>query len=300
MIDKEQIERVGEGLLVRAPAKINLSLLVDGRRPDGYHEISTVMAKVNWYDELLIEKSEKSGIELLCAGRYWSPGGEENLVYRACKLLCEYAGLRPALKVTLTKNVPAGAGLGSGSSDAAAALVGLNRLLGLDVGEKQLSNLAARLGSDVPFFLGGPLALCTGRGEKIEKITKEFRFSAILALPNINVCTKRVYENCQHEPAVYKTLNARINHYIQKNRIDLIARLCANMLFESCLQLHRELAELKLRIEDMGAGPVNLTGSGSTLYVLFEGAEEQKAILWRETLTKSIGCECVIVNNNRW
>jgi 4-diphosphocytidyl-2-C-methyl-D-erythritol kinase len=299
-IQKDQFETTSEGLLVRAPAKINLSLLVDGLRPDGYHEISTVMAKVNWYDELLIERSEKAGIELICTGRYWSPDGGENLVYKACELLCEYAGINPALKVALTKNVPAGAGLGSGSSDAAAALVGLNRLLGPAVDEKQLSELAAQLGSDVPFFLGGPLALCTGRGEKIEKIKGIFGFWAVIVLSDINVCTKSVYENFRHKPDVYKALEARINEYIKKNRIDLVAHLCANILFENCLELHKELAKLKERIESLCAGPVCLTGSGSALYVLFDEAEEQKAKLWQKTLKQSIGCESVIVNNNRW
>jgi len=298
-IQKDQFETFDDGLLVRAPAKINLSLLVDGKRSDGFHEIRTVMAKVNWYDELLIERSKESGIELICNGR-WSPAGQDNLVYKACKLLCEFAGIRPALRITLTKNVPAGAGLGSGSSDAAAALLGLNRLLGLALGEEKLGNMAAQLGSDIPFFLGDPLALCSGRGERVEKIERIFRFFAIVVLPNVSVCTKEIYENCRHRPAEYQALEARINQYIEKNRIDLIANLCANMMFESCLQLHQELAELKARIEVSGVGSVCMTGSGSALYVLFDRTEEQKAKLLHKTLTQNIDCESIIVNNNRW
>lgn len=298
-IQKDQFETIGDGLLVRAPAKINLSLLVDGKRPDGFHEIRTVMAKVNWYDELLIERTENTGIELICDGR-WSPAGQDNLVYKACKLLCEFVGIRPALRISLTKNVPAGAGLGSGSSDAAAALLGLNRLLDLALGKEQLSDMAAQLGSDVPFFLGGPLAVCSGRGEKIEKIERIFRFFAIVVLPSVSVCTKRAYENFRHKPAEYQALNTRINQYIEKNRIDLIADLCTNMMFGSCLQLHPELAELKTRIEDSGVGPVCMTGSGSALYVLFDRTEEQKAKRLHKTLTQNIDCESIIVNNNRW
>ena len=300
MVDEEQFEVVGDGLLVRAPAKINLSLLVNGRRPDGYHEIRTVMAKVNWYDELLIEKSEKAGIELICGGKYWSPEGKENLVYKACELFCESAGIKPALKVTLTKNVPAGGGLGSGSSDAAAVLLGLNKLFETTMSDKKLGDMASRLGSDAPFFLGGPLAGCSGRGEKIEKIRKIFRFAAILMLPNISVCTRSVYENFRQEPAEYQALNERINEYIEKNRIDLIASLCANMLFKSCLEINKELAELKQRIEVLSGCPVCLTGSGSTLYMLFTGAEERKAEILQKKLTESISCESVIVSSNRW
>ncbi len=93
MVDKEQFETLGDGLLVRAPAKINLSLLVAGKRQDGFHELETIMAKVNWYDEILIEPGQKAGIELLCQGPHWAPTGEENLVYRAAKLLLECCGL---------------------------------------------------------------------------------------------------------------------------------------------------------------------------------------------------------------
>jgi 4-diphosphocytidyl-2-C-methyl-D-erythritol kinase len=178
--------------------------------------------------------------------------------------------------------------------------MGLNNLLGLKVSEEKLSGMASRLGSDVPFFLGGPLALCSGRGEKIEKIERIFRFSAILVVPDVSVCTKEVYDNFKQEPAVYEDLNSRINQHIEKNRIDLVAHLCANMMLGSCFQLYKELAKLKTKIEDTGAGPVCLSGSGSALYVLFEGAEEQKAKMWQGKLTKSVDCESVIVNSNRW
>ena len=127
MSDREQFESVGEGLLIRAPAKINLSLLVVGKRSDGFHELETIMAKVNWYDEILIEPGQKAGIELVCKGPHWAPTGKENLVYRAADLLLNNYGLKTDVKITLTKNIPAGSGLGSASSDAAATLMGLNK-----------------------------------------------------------------------------------------------------------------------------------------------------------------------------
>jgi 4-diphosphocytidyl-2C-methyl-D-erythritol kinase len=123
MLDREQITIVGDGLLVLAPAKINLSLLIAGKRPDGFHKIETVMAKVNWYDEILIEPGEKAGVELVCKGPHWAPPGEDNLVYRAAEMLLEKQRLSADLRITLTKNIPAGTGLGSASSDAAATLV---------------------------------------------------------------------------------------------------------------------------------------------------------------------------------
>ena len=156
---QEQFESVGSSLLVRAPAKINLSLLIAGKRPDGFHEIETIMAKVTWYDEILIEPGEKVGIELICKGPQWAPAGQENLVYKAAKMLLDNTSSSANVKITLTKNIPAGTGLGSASSDAAATLLGLNRYLKLNLNNKELSKFAAKLGSDAPFFLNGPLAL---------------------------------------------------------------------------------------------------------------------------------------------
>jgi len=192
MVNTEQITAVGDGLLILAPAKINLSLLIAGKRPDGFHEIETVMAKINWYDEILIQPGQTQGIELICKGPCWSPQGQENLVYQAAEMLLESCGLSSDIKITLNKNIPAGSGLGSASSDAAAALIGLNKFLKLGLDGKSLEELAANLGSDVAFFLDGPLAFCTGKGEKIQKLNENFDFLAILVLPDVNISTKKV------------------------------------------------------------------------------------------------------------
>src|SRR5512135_3127805 len=127
MADVQQFERVEDGLLVRAPAKINLSLLIAGKRPDGYHELETIMAKIDWCDDLLIQPGTQAGIELLCEGPEWAPQSKDNLVYRAADLILRTCGTTADIRLTLTKNVPAGTGLGSASSDAAATLLGLNR-----------------------------------------------------------------------------------------------------------------------------------------------------------------------------
>ena len=233
MVDKEQIETFDNGLLVRAPAKINLSLLVAGKRPDGFHELETIMAKINWYDEILIEPGLKSGIELVCQGPHWAPEGQENLIYQATKMLLENQGLSADIKITLTKKIPAGSGLGSASSDAAATLIGLNQYLELQLPNRRLAKLAPKLGSDVAFFLGGPLAFCTGKGEKIKKLDKIFNFLAILILPDVSVSTKKVYTNYEHNQPLYEKLSAQINSYFLKKRIDLVVKMCANMLWKS-------------------------------------------------------------------
>ena len=295
----EQFTKAGDGLLVRAPGKINLSLLVAGKRPDGYHNIESIMAKINWYDEILIEAGQREGIELICQGPYQVPEGEDNLVYKAAKLILEAAGQTADVRLTLTKNIPAGSGLGSGSSDAAATLLGINKFFKLGVGKKELTGLAARLGSDVVFFLDGPLALCTGRGEKVKKLA-ECEFGALLIVPSVSVSTQRVYGNYQHDEAKYGRLREEINVYIEKKRIDLVCTMCANMLQESCFGLHPELGVLKKRIESMGVRPVCLSGSGSSMYCIINGSNEDGVKACRDKLEQESGCKSIIVNNNSW
>lgn len=293
MTSKEQFEWVQGGLLVRAPAKINLSLLIAGKRSDGYHEIETIMAKINLYDELLFEKTDKPGIELICQGKYPLPSDDDNLVIKACRSM----GIKDFVKITLTKNIPIGAGLGGGSSDAAATLIGINKLLELGISQAELSEKAANIGSDICFFLGEPLALCRGRGEKIEKIKKKFDFLAFLILSNINVSTKKVYENYRHEKQTYDTLKAEIDGYLLKNKVDLAAKMCANMLEYSCFELNSKLADLKTKIELLNIGSVSLSGSGSSMYILMDNQEASNAI---QKLQEDINCGIILVSNNSW
>ncbi|OHB65289.1 MAG: 4-(cytidine 5'-diphospho)-2-C-methyl-D-erythritol kinase [Planctomycetes bacterium RBG_13_50_24] len=300
MDSREQITTVGNGLLVLAPAKINLSLLIAGKRPDGFHEIETIMAKIDWYDEILIQPGRQAGIELTCRGPNWAPAGEDNLVYKAAKSLLESCGLTPDVRITLTKNIPAGTGLGSASSDAAATLIGINHYFKLGLDQNSLFESAAKLGSDVAFFLGGPLAFCTGKGEKVKKLDEIFNFTALLILPDVSVSTKKVYANYQHNHHLYKKLNIRINNYILKNRIDLVVKMCTNMLAESCFNLEKSLAELKETIESLGMGPYCLSGSGSAMFCIIESGDEEKAREGMSELAEKTGCKSIIVRNNRW
>ncbi len=300
MISGEQITVVGEGLLIRAPAKINLSLLIAGKRPDGFHEIETVMAKVNWYDEILIQPGQQNGIELICKGKHWAPGGQDNLVYQAAKVLLEKCGLEPQVKITLTKNIPAGTGLGSASSDAAATLICLNQFLKCGLDDKILYELAHNLGSDVSFFLNGPIAFCTGKGEKVEKLNENFNFLVLIILPDVTVSTKGVYVNYKHDLALYQRLHNQINDYIRKNRIDLVVQVCANMLETSCFGMNTVLAEIKGKVESLGIEPCCLSGSGSAMFYIIKSGDEEKAREYQRKIYEEIGCESIIVSNNRW
>ena len=309
----EQFTKVNNGLLVRAPAKINLSLLVKGKRADGYHELETIMAKINWFDEILIEPGRRKGIELICKGPYEVPAGEDNLVYKAAKAILEKAKSKKEkgkinkeserrekhLRITLTKNMPAGTGLGSGSSDAAGTLMGINRFLRMGLSNKKLTELAAKLGSDVAFFLGGPLAMCTGRGEKVQKLPKS-EFRVFLIVPDISVSTKRVYENYRHDKAKYKQFHRATSEYIKKKKIDLVCELCANMLQESCFELNTKLRELKKRIEGTGIRPLCLSGSGSSMYCIINKGDEERTETCQNKLAREFGCKSIILNSNSW
>ena len=301
MNTKRQIEKLPDGLLLRAPAKINLSLLVTGKRTDGYHEIETVMAKVNWYDEVLIRKRPKAGVKLDCKGPYYAPRGKDNLVFTASEMILKDRCLYEGVKITLIKNLPAGAGLGSASSDAAAALIGLNRLMKLGLTKEALSGAASRLGSDVAFFLGGPLAFCTSRGEVVQGLAGVFDFLALLILPEITASTKKVYEHYNGSTAPsFAKARAAIRRNIEENRIDLIAPMCANMLEKSCFSCYKELGRLKAAVESMGVGPVCLSGSGSAMYCLADKGDLAKVREYQAAVERTTGCRTIIVGNNRW
>ena len=300
MLHKDQFETISEGLIVNAPAKINLSLLIAGKRPDGFHEIETIMSKVSWYDQVKIEHSKHDKIELVCEGPQWAPNDESNLVFKAAKLILEYTKSNSTLKISLYKNIPAGTGLGSASSDAAATLLGINRLLKLGLSDEQLCLLGSKLGSDIPFFLGPELAYCRGRGEKISKIDKKISFHCLIIMPDISVSTAEVYKNYKHNSELYKELSGKIHPHIEKKNIDLIIKMCANMLQQSCFEINGELARLKNDIASLGTSHLCLSGSGSALYILFDSKDTTLAKKYQEKLMNRLNCKSVLVYNNRW
>lgn len=204
------------------------------------------------------------------------------------------------IKVTLTKNIPAGTGLGSASSDAASALLGLDRYLKLGCTVDELALFASQLGSDVPFFLYGPMAVCTGRGEKIKKIPEIFSFRALVVVPNISISTKGVYENFVPDLAEYEKLKARINSRISKKNIDLIPKMCANMLIVSCYGLYKEVEMLESAIRTLGMDHVCLSGSGSALYCLADDLSDTNVKHYQLQLREKFNCQSLLVNNNRW
>jgi len=296
----KQYESIPNGLLVNAPAKINLSLLIAGKRKDGFHEIETIMSKIAWYDQIKIEHRKQKGIELVCEGSCWAPQDDSNLVIKAARLLEKECNIELSLKLTLIKNIPAGTGLGSASSDCAATLLGINKLCELNLENDKICELAGILGSDIPFFIGKNLAYCTGRGEIITEISVNFPFTCLLLTPDISISTVSVYKNYSHNEQKYSRLSGLIHPNIEKKNVDLIAKMCANMLQQSCYQLNSDLAKLHNDIISLKIERLCLSGSGSALYMLFHNSEIELAYKYQQILNDHIGCKSILVNDSRW
>lgn len=250
-------------LIEWAQAKINLSLRILGRRADGYHQLETLMQTLRFADRLILEE-RPSGIELCCDDVRLSLG-PDNLVHQAASLLtAAFPG--HGVRISLQKRIPWQAGLGGGSSDAAATLRGLNRLWRLGLSLTQLIGLAAQLGSDVPFFVVGGLAVARGRGEQIIPLNVHLDFAVALLVPPFGLATADVYRAWRpvDQPTViWSTLQQALADRDQRQILNSLH----NDLEQPAFALRPELATVKHNLV-LGGFPVLLSGSGSCLFVL--------------------------------
>lgn len=286
-VDKRDAVFTSSAVRVQAPAKVNLSLVVFERGDDGFHELHTVMAAVDLHDDLHIRLAERPGVYLHCTG-VASPSGPANLVYQAAELMARHTGMKCALEIHLHKRIPAGAGLGGGSSDAAACLLGLNRLWQADLNADELGRLGAELGSDVPFFVHGPVALCTGRGEVVRAIPHRCQRQVLLIMPKIHVPTAEVYGVYRPNAGVNEKVMERVHYFLRFGDLDGLVVQGINSLCGTCLGLFEELGELKDKIQALGIEPLHLSGSGSCLFATSASREEIN--LWAEQI-KQLDCE---------
>jgi 4-diphosphocytidyl-2-C-methyl-D-erythritol kinase len=260
-------------LLVRAPAKLNLCLHVGPRRADGYHELDSIVAKITLYDELLLGTLENGNLELHCDCRD-AGDPQQNLALRAARLLKEYTGAAAGARIELRKHIAVGAGLGGGSSDAAAALVGLNKLWATGLEDSELLHLAAQLGSDVPLFLAGPISRMRGRGETLTPITLK-PFWAVLLCPPVSCPTPQVYAAYDRQPA--KELVPVDLDRLVAFSADEWPGFLRNDLYLPARQVCPSIALWAKRLGQATGGPVLLTGSGSALFLTMSNFS--KAIL---------------------
>jgi 4-diphosphocytidyl-2-C-methyl-D-erythritol kinase len=271
---------IGE-LKLTARAKINLALYVLGRRPDGYHELWTLMETISLADEITLNSDADDAVRLSVTGRP-VPTGEENLVVRAAHLLRGRARVSKGVEIHLDKLIPIGAGLGGGSSDAAATLVGLNQLWNLELAEHELVALGADVGSDVPFFVamqlrgGSGAAVCRGRGEQVELVEAQSPHWFVLVSPKEGVSTAAAY-SALRAPARLTTVPEdakKIKEAFERGEVEQLRQWCHNDLERVALSLSAGCRRVFGRMLSAGLPQVAVSGSGSALFCLCGSREE--------------------------
>ncbi|MEE8328877.1 MAG: 4-(cytidine 5'-diphospho)-2-C-methyl-D-erythritol kinase, partial [Thermodesulfovibrionia bacterium] len=256
-------------LTLKAPAKINWFLNVLGRRDDGYHDIESIIQKISLYDFISFWPSE----DLTLKTELQIPT-EQNLVYKAAVLLKKTSGVSAGAKIRLNKNVPVAAGLGGGSSDAALTLIGLNKLWSLGLSCSELNVLAEQLGSDVPFFLHGPLAFVNGRGENVTDYRSIKSINILLVKPPVSVSTRWAYENLKLTKRTSKVNNITLFiHAIRKGELQGTSSF-HNDLEPVATKTFPVIADIKERLLREGAILSMMSGSGPTVFGVFESARE--------------------------
>jgi 4-diphosphocytidyl-2-C-methyl-D-erythritol kinase len=263
-----------KALALPAFAKINLGLEVLGVRQDGYHELRTLFQTVDLHDDVSLTPT-KEGITLRCSHPL-VPTGADNLAHRAAEELARFAGISKGVEITLTKRIPVAGGLGGGSSDAAAVLIGLDRLWDLKLGRAGLHPLARRIGADVPFFLLGGTALGLGRGDEVYPLSRQVRAHVVLVDPERPVSTAAVFRRID-EGLTPRENSYTIFRFVSRDlEGDRAFPVLTNDLEEAALAEAPDLRETVRRIRgilvESGCSLAAMSGSGSTYFALFDDA----------------------------
>lgn len=250
-----------------APAKINWFLRVVGKRPDGFHDLQSLFLPISLYDSLEIEEADLLSV----ASPPFIPQ-EDNLIYRAARALQVRFGIERGARIVCQKEIPLEAGLGGGSSDAASTLLGLNQLWNLGLTAKELRELAAQIGSDVPFFIQPVPSLVTGRGENIEPLGIGFpELILLLVKPPSGLSTKKVYNNLnRYSPPLDMT---EVKEKLSSGDINFLISLSENDLEGPAFRLMPELIDIKKTLLKLGAVHALLSGSGTTVFGVFKTHE---------------------------
>ncbi len=270
----QRIQISGDSCFIKSYAKINLTLDILGRRPDGFHELATVMQAIDLFDTLCLSPLPEDRVEIVCSKLELS--NASNLAARAAELIRQRFSLHRGLKIELNKRVPMAAGLGGGSSNAAAVLLALREWWDLPIAHEEMIEMAASLGSDVPFFLTEGLALCRGRGEVMTPIPAfcppSLRWLIILK-PAISVSTAMVFTNLPASDYTDGTHSLSIQQALQKAQEPDLTDL-HNGLERNVLKTYPEVAQAREALLDAGASFVRLSGSGPTLFAPFSRLED--------------------------
>lgn len=262
---------------LKALAKINLGLDVLRRREDGYHEVKMIMQTIGLHDDLEIRKTKTPGIQVK-TNLYYLPTNENNLVYKAAKLLMDEFQIQDGVSIQLKKRIPVAAGMAGGSSDAAAVLWGINQMYGLGLSMQALMERGVRLGADVPYCIQRGTALAEGIGEKLSVLPPMPKCTILIAKPGISVSTKFVYENLHAndlKPEQHPDVDSMIEAMRQKD-LGLLCSRMGNVLETVTIPAYPVINEIKRTMIDNGAIGSMMSGSGPTVFGIFDSPAAAK------------------------
>ena len=275
---------------LRALAKINLGLDILRKREDGYHEVRMIMQTIQMYDVLKMKKVKKPGISLSVNYPY-IPSDERNLVYKAAKLLMDEFQVKEGVDICLEKFIPVAAGMAGGSSDAAAAMVGINRLFKLGLSERELMDRAVNIGADVPYCIMRGTALAEGIGEKLTRIAQIPDCFVLIGKPGISVSTKMAYESLQLDKiSSHPDIDGMIRD-IENGDLLTMTEKMGNVFEPGIIEKYPVIGEIKDLMEDNGALKAMMSGSGPTVFGIFDDREKMDAaaaVLRESGLAKTV------------
>lgn len=275
---------------LRALAKINLGLDILRKREDGYHEVRMIMQTIQMYDVLKMKKVKKPGISLSVNYSY-IPSDERNLVYKAAKLLMDEFQVKEGVDICLEKFIPVAAGMAGGSSDAAAAMVGINRLFKLGLSERELMDRAVNIGADVPYCIMRGTALAEGIGEKLTRIAQIPDCFVLIGKPGISVSTKMAYESLQLDKiSSHPDIDGMIRD-IENGDLLTMTEKMGNVFEPGIIEKYPVIGEIKDLMEDNGALKAMMSGSGPTVFGIFDDREKMEAaaaVLRESGLAKTV------------
>lgn len=267
-----------------APAKVNLFLEVLGKRPDGYHELETLMVALDWCDRLEFHPDESGVLTLTCDDPDLSCG-PDNLVIKAAETLRRNANCDGGARIHLEKRIPMQAGLAGGSSDAAATLKGLNQLWGMGLANEELARLGAEVGSDVAFFFSSGAAWCTGRGEKVQAIKLGRALDFVIAHPGVGLSTADVFRRVSI-PAKPRS-GSELRRAVEQGDVEEIGRRLHNRLQEPAEALCPQVRALREKLESAGPVGALMTGSGSAVFAVC--GDRNDAMRVARTMSAEVG-----------
>lgn len=260
---------------LKALAKINLGLDVLGRREDGYHDVRMVMQTIYLYDNITIQRKKTPGITLE-SNLYFLPNDEGNIAYKAAKMLMEEFQIQDGVHITLDKHIPVAAGLAGGSSNAAAVLVGMNRMFSLGLTEKELMERGVKLGADVPYCVMRGTVLAEGIGEKLTRLSPLPKCYILIAKPGISVSTRTVYEKLDAlEITEHPDIDGLLRG-LENQNLEQIAGSMGNVLEQVTIDAYPVIEKIKDVMKAEGALNAMMSGSGPTVFGIFADRQTAK------------------------